>query len=99
MKCCYTGESGQVYKAYLHTAVGTEIVAVKTVKGIWSVRKLCSSHMQHYMYVHYPYNYASAIYFCFHDFFGDAFCHVCLKNVHRSLSGRYKSICGNGFSH
>lgn len=30
----YTGEFGQVYKAYLDTAVGTEIVAVKTVKGM-----------------------------------------------------------------
>ena len=29
-----------MYKAYLHTAVGTQIVAVKTVKGVWSV---CSS--------------------------------------------------------
>ena len=29
-----TGESGLVYKAYLNTAVGTQIVAVKTVKGL-----------------------------------------------------------------
>ena len=27
------GESGLVYKAYLNTAVGKELVAVKTVKG------------------------------------------------------------------
>ena len=30
----YTGELGLVYKAYLDTAIGTEIVAVKTVKGM-----------------------------------------------------------------
>ena len=28
------GESGLVYKAYLNTALGKDLVAVKTVKGI-----------------------------------------------------------------
>ena len=37
--CCYTGEFGLVYKAYLDTAVGSQIVAVKTVKGI--INDLC----------------------------------------------------------
>ena len=36
----YTGESGLVYKAYLDTAVGKEIVAVKTVKGVKNVIKI-----------------------------------------------------------
>ena len=54
MVCCYTGESGQVYKAYLRTAVGTEIVAVKTVKGA----NICKSILYVFLstihtYVHY----------------------------------------------
>ena len=54
MVCCYTGASGQVYKAYLCTAVGTEIVAVKTVKGA----NICKSILYVFLstihtYVHY----------------------------------------------
>ena len=30
---CYLGESGQVYKGYLETPVGKELVAIKTAKG------------------------------------------------------------------
>ena len=30
----YVGQSGEVFKAYLKTARGKELVAVKTVKGI-----------------------------------------------------------------
>ena len=45
----YTGESGLVYKAYLDTAVGKEIVAVKTVKGVKNVIKILIC-----FYVHYP---------------------------------------------
>ena len=34
---CYyiPGESGLVYKAYINTAIGKELVAVKTGKGIY----------------------------------------------------------------
>ena len=32
-----TGESGQVYKAYLNTELGKEIVAVKTGKGKFKI--------------------------------------------------------------
>ena len=37
-----------MYKAYLHTTVGTEIVAIKTVKGVWTVCNLCPPHIQYY---------------------------------------------------
>ena len=30
----FSGESGLVYKAYINTAIGKELVAVKTGKGI-----------------------------------------------------------------
>ena len=32
----FSGESGLVYKAYINTAIGRELVAVKTGKGIYS---------------------------------------------------------------
>ena len=38
----YTGECGLVYKAYLDTALGTELVAVKTVKGVGGI---CESYL------------------------------------------------------
>ena len=37
----YTGETGVVYKAFLDTSDGTELVAIKTVKGKTKQNKWC----------------------------------------------------------
>ena len=41
----FTGESGLVYKGYINTAVGTDIVAVKTGKGMTMISVLLLNKM------------------------------------------------------
>ena len=68
----YTGECGLVYKAYLDTALGTEIVAVKTVKGVGDISEsylyMIITHAVHVHYIYVP----MQIHFCFTIFFGYA---------------------------
>ena len=65
MMLLHTGESGLVYKAYLDTAVGTQIVAIKTVKGVQSVWRsilsMSTTHIIVSMYIFF-----TALFYCFH---------------------------------